>query len=498
MSDIVSWLGNPSYGVAGLRVREANQFAFTPTDISGLQLWMDANDGFAVNANEFGTVLSWHNKGDLSGNFDLSGTADVRYGDNFVNGLNVVTFNADAFMTGTFALNFQDRSIFIVSKRNTDISGGVFTWLTSDTADGMETGISNSGSNFTYLVSKHPGFSVELGFTTTTDTKGYAELATFTNSSTDLSGNYGALNSTQQSLVASQLASYETASIGYFLGNYFGGSTLANDYDLCELIIYDTVLSATDITRVQEYLTAKWAIVDPPPPPPVPFSPDDIAGLQVWLDGSNAGSFSLSGTDILSWNNSGSAGGSFVQGSNIATLSNSVVEMNTGATLDAYFSIPYYSRTMFNVFECKSDLSTITYPYINMPTTSASDGRQQGISWDSNTSNYLYTVCQAGTNCPIAAPFNALPSGLNLVYGVVDSNSYTSSFAYLNNSSNLNTSTDLGNLFNQNPIPFTLGSDNIDSPAFRLAEFIEYDTVLSDSNISTVKSYLSDKWGLNL
>jgi hypothetical protein len=267
MSQIVSWLGNAEYGVSGLRFRETNSVVFRPTDISGLQMWLDANDGFAVNANEFGTVLSWENKGDLSGVFDLSGTADVRYGDNFINGLNVVTFNADAYMLGSYAMNFQDRSMFFVSRRNQDISGGTFTWLTSDTAGGLESGISESSGVYSYLIAKHPGFSVQLDFDTTTNTTGYAELATFINSSTDISNNYVALNGTSQSIVVNNLASgYNTSLINYYLGNYFGGSTLPNDYDLCELIIYDNVLTTDQRATVEGYLIKKWAITNPPTP----------------------------------------------------------------------------------------------------------------------------------------------------------------------------------------------------------------------------------------
>lgn len=496
MSQIVSWLGNAEYGVAGNRLRAPLPIVFRPTDISGCQIWMDANDADAVNANEFGTVVSWHNKGDLSGNFDLSGVADVRYGDNTVNGLNVVTFNGDAYMTSTYALNFQARSMFVVSRRNTDISGGVFTWLTSDTAGGLESGISQSGGTFSYLIAKHPGFAVELEFDTTTDTKGYAELASFVNSATDVSGNYLGLNGVAQTAVVNNLASgYNTGSIGYYLGNYFGGSTLPNDYDMCELIMYDSALDATQIAQVEEYLIAKWAVVNPPPPP---FSPDQISGLSVWLDGSQSSTITTSGTDVVSWSNVGSVGGVYAPGSNIATYATDRVAFPPQATLETYAQLPYVSRTMFAVFECVSDLTTITYPYVNLNNGQATDARQFGVSYDSNAHSYYLSVCQSGTNCPVVGAFGALPTGLNLAYAVVDSNSSANTFGYLNNSSNLNTSTDLGNLFNTNPVPYVIGSPVADSPAFRLAEFIEYDSVLSSSNISTVKSYLSDKWSLGL
>jgi hypothetical protein len=264
-------------------------------------MWLDANDSSSVTANSFGTVESWFNKGDLSGNFDLSGTADVRYDLNRVNGLNVVTFQGDGYMTGNYAMNFNDRSIFIVSRRNQaiDPSGNFFSWLTCETSNGMESGIIQSNSDYTYILSRHPGFSPEIGFTTTMDTTGVAELVTFQNSSTDLSGNYTALYGESQTLVVSALASYNQSNILYALGNYGNGVSIPNDYDMCEFILYDSVLTPELRTTVEDYLTLKWALVAPPVPvPPVPFAPTDISGLQVWLDADDPSTFiTVNGVD---------------------------------------------------------------------------------------------------------------------------------------------------------------------------------------------------------
>jgi hypothetical protein len=128
----------------------------------------------------------------------------------------------------------------------------------------------------------------------------------------------------------------------------------------------------------------------------------------------------------------------------------------------------------------------------------ATEGRQVGVNYDSNAPTYQFTICQSGANCPVVAPFAAMPSGLFLVTGVVDSNDGSNNAGYLNNGSNINTSADLGNLFNQSPIPYIIGSTNSNSPAFRLAEFLEYNTVLASSNISTVTGYLNTKWSLGL
>jgi hypothetical protein len=505
-ANLNGWYGNggrtlPSYRNILDPPPEPN--LFRPSDISGLQGWLDANDDSTVNANEFGTVLSWSNKGDLSGNFDLSGSADVQYAVNTVNGLPVVTFTPFAYMSGTFPLNFQDRSIFIVTRRTADVSGGVLAFWTSDTTGGMETAVTKSGSDYTYLLAKHPGSGVELAFTTQINTTGGAELVTLINSSTDLSDNYVGLNGEEQTIVFGALADYNTASFPYYIGNYGNGVPLDNTYDMCEVLVYNSVLTADQRLEVEVYLQRKWR-VKVPPVPPVPFVPTDLSGLQVWLDGANTGSLSLSNTmfpvpqdEVLSWSNVGSAGGLFSLTTGTPTYTSSIVSMPSGAALDAYFALPYLSRSFFAVVECVSDLSTAGYPFLVIQDALATDGRQIALTYDSNVPTFRFQVCQSGTNCPLDAPFNPMPSGLFLVTGLIDQSNSSTTEAYINKSSNLNISTDLGNQFNQNPIPYVIGSSNA-GPDFRIGEFLEYDTLLSSGDVSTVTAYLSDKWGLGL
>jgi hypothetical protein len=519
MTDIVSWLGNSSYGVAGQRLAAPQPGGFNPVDISGLRLWLDANDSSTINANEFGTIRSWTNKGDISGNFDLSGTADVRYGEDFVNGLNAVVFNADAFMTGTFAFNFQQRSLFIVSKRNTiiDSSGGIgfFTWLTGDTSGQLESGIlyDVSNSTFGYLISKHPGFAVELAFDTQTDTTGQAELVTFVNSATDLSANYVSLNSQQQNLSFSALASgYATSNLNCFLGNYFSGTTLANDYTLCEVIMYDTALDATNIALVEGYLMTKWAITAPPTPvPPAPvFSPTDISGLQVWFDSTDSVVLDLSG-NVGSWSNKGSSSGLALPNYGTTSLitdidlNNQQVVAFSNADMIWNTTLNYQDRTQFVVSKVTSDMSGAAYPYCafinNFTYDSNAGGVQTGVSWDSNTNLFQYTMCQNSFNCPIVYDTSANPINIPfLAVFVNDSVDLSNNAFYLNNSSNLNVGSNLGNLFWTSNADYYLNNANGGSNGQNqhLAEIIEYDSVLSSSNIAQVTSYLSDKWGLNL
>ncbi len=500
MSQVISWLGNASYGVAGNRFRVDVPVVFRPTDISGLLMWLDANDSDSVNATPFGLVESWHNKGDLSGNFDISGSATVRYGDNLVNGLNVVTFNGDSFLSGVFGLNTSDRSIFIVSRRNQDISGGIFTWLTSDSTDGMETGISESAGAYTYLVSKHPGFAVELGFTTTVNTTGTAELVTFVNSSTDLSGNYLALNGTAQTFVVNNLANYELTPIPYYLGNYFGGATLPNDYDLCEVIIYNTALNATQISQVEEYLTRKWSV---PVLPPEPFSPKNIAGLSLWFDAENKSSLTVdtSGT-VLSWSNLGSVATAATSNTGIVTVVTDVasknnVQFQAGTDLTFYTSLNYNSRTQFVVFKDITQLRLVSDQTLSFIYGDALYGLKSGVNWDSNSDTFQYTLGYPGDAQPnpIGITGDNPLSNVTLATFVTDSTDGTLCKFYLNNGSNINVSDSGLDEFNKNPIPYYLNFAS-NAQGQNMCEFLEYDSVLSSSNISTVTAYLSDKWNL--
>ena len=499
-----SWLGNGNaFGGQAVRLRDQEPLIFKPTDISGCRIWLDANDSGSVNTNEFNTVLSWENKGTLGGQFDLSGSADIVYGDVKVNGLNTISFTESAFMQGRFQLNFQARSVFFVAKQNTVDLSNANPWFTSDTNGGMET-FGLYGSSTIYFIGKHPSPVPELAFDASNNYIGTPVLTEFINGS-DLSNNWLGLNGTKYPALYEAVASgYNTNTITYFLGAYFGGTTLPSSQDFCEIIIYEGAINPFDREQVETYLKTKWNLQEPTPPPTPPFSPTDISGLQLWLDANNTGSVTINGSsEVLSWSNLGSISTSWVNDSNYATYtqdanSNYVVSIPTATNLSNYAILPYYSRSQFVVFECVDDLTTLTYPYVNLLNAQATDGFQSGVSYDSNTATYYTTVCQSGTNCPIVGTIPSVNvGGYNLAIYVVDSNSSASTLTYWNGGSNRNTSTDLGNLFNQNPVPYFIGSTTNDSPDFRMGELIEYDSVLSSSNISTVADYLVNKWAIS-
>lgn len=495
-----SWLNNSAFGASGIRVRDQEPLIFRPTDISGCAMWFDGNDSSTVNTNEFNTVLSWDNKGTLGGQFDLSGTADIQYGATLVNALNTVTFTPYSYMSGSFELNFQARSMFFVTKEISVDLSNANPWITSDTNGGMET-LSLYNGTTTYFVGKHPSPIPELAFDASNNYLGYPVMTEFINA-TDLSDNWFGLNGRKYPAIYEAVASgYNTSNINYYLGGYFGGVATATEQAMCELIVYDTALNSYQREEVEKYLRVKWNITEPPTPP---FVPSDIAGLSIWLDANNTSTITVDGSNqVLTWSNIGSVSNTWSNDSNYATYaqdSNSkyVVSMPSATSLTTYTTLPYYSRSQFVVFECIDDVTTLSYPYVSFINGQATDAFQSGVNYDSNALVYYTTVCQNGTNCPVVGQIPSIPvGGYNLAIYVIDSNSSANTLTYWNGGSNLNTSTDIGNLFNQNPVSYIIGSPVADSPDFRLAEIIEYDSVLPSSNISTVASYLVNKWAIS-
>ena len=496
----LSWQGSSGFGSSGIRVRDQEPVVFKPTDISGCVMWLDANDNDTVNYNDLLQVTSWENKGTLGGQFDLSGGI-IGYGQATQNGLNTVSFNSNAFMSGQFQFDFQNRSLFIVTRETGVPSGIPSPWITCDTNGGMESFSQHDGTTV-YYIGKHNVVFPELAAESATDYTDYAALFSFVNAS-DLSDNYVGVNRTPITITYNNIASgYNTNLITYFLGDFVNGTSVGNSQDMCEVILYNTALSAPERENVEVYLMTKWAIVEPPAPPPPPFVPTDISGLQLWLDANNMSTLTLSGTDVLSWSNLGSIGTTYDAQCNVASIvagpgSTKMIEFPGTATLSNYSVVPYYSRTAFCAFQTISDLTKLSYPYVNLMNTDATGGRQFALAYDSNTSTYYMELCQQGYNCPAGGAIPAVDTKMALGIWACDSNTVASNTAYWNGGSNINTNTDLGNLFNTFPIPYYIGSPNFGSPDFRVGEILEYDSVLTTAQISTVADYLVNKWAIS-
>jgi hypothetical protein len=78
-------------------------------------------------------------------------------------------------------------------------------------------------------------------------------------------------------------------------GNYYNGT-------ISELIVFNVDLGIPAIQQMENYLLAKWNLVQAPPSRPLAVSsPLSVPGCGLWLDGADMSTLTFSGANITSW-----------------------------------------------------------------------------------------------------------------------------------------------------------------------------------------------------
>ena len=252
--------------------------------------------------------------------------------------------------------------------------------------------------------------------------------------------------------------------------------------------------------------TPSTAPIVTPPIPPVVFTPLDISDCYIWFNADDETSIQLAEDGgLTSFSNLGLASGAALSNLGKVSVVQDVANLNcvnfpSGSQLTFNVTLPYCSRTQFVVFNSLSDMSGATYPFLTFISGGYSS-MQTGVNWDSNSGNFQYSMCQNGINCPILGTIATNPlSNPTIVTYVIDSNSSSNSYLYINNdNSNINTSPDLGNLFTTVADDYIINNPGPpgDGQSQNMCELIEYGRALDASEITQVFAYLSAKWGIS-
>lgn len=236
--------------------------ADVPTEISGLKLWLDADDAATI-TDTAGAVSQWDDKSGLNNHATQSTEASKpTTGSRTVNGLNVIDFDGvDDWLgltvqpiTGTEA-----RTVIIM--------------MLADNAASNNYGVSLSdtgGSGGTYNVTPEIALRINnanriFGTSAIEDgvTPGIILFTNHANSTLELNANNfqpyknGALLSGGSSVSPETLVNTDSGSPA--IGAQFGGSNRLNGI-IGEIIIYDKVLSAVERSEIDHYLGEKWNI----------------------------------------------------------------------------------------------------------------------------------------------------------------------------------------------------------------------------------------------
>jgi len=218
--------------------------SFSPDDIAGLQLWLDASDESTITESS-GSVSQWDDKSG-NGNHVSQGTAadQPTTGVNTLNGLNVISWNNDVLANTSLDL-VQPLTTFVV------VNGG-------------------SAGNYVFDSDEDNGGTNRLSLFKDASTGKFAYFATS-------SGVVGNLAATSGSVVqtvewnGSSSSMWQNGSLdvagatgaagtdGFRVGRRHDSSFFWVG-DIAEILVYDSALSTTDREALEVYLAAKWGI----------------------------------------------------------------------------------------------------------------------------------------------------------------------------------------------------------------------------------------------
>jgi hypothetical protein len=241
----------------------ASTLAFTPASIAGLKLWLDADDASTITLNG-SNVSQWNDKSTNAFNFAQATAANQPARTlSGQNGRTVLTFDVDALTNASIDWGSSASTLFFVGKED-DVAGNswqnFFTTGTGATGQwgyGIETNATSPNNNRISVfdigqahfpfASKFTNSNADvLCFTTQGISGGSLTANLFKNGTADGSNPVSVFTTTSA-------AGARIGSAASMIEPYYG--------TICEIIMYDSVLSTTDRNKVEDYLKTKWATV---------------------------------------------------------------------------------------------------------------------------------------------------------------------------------------------------------------------------------------------
>ena len=262
--------------IASARLNQARMITFfSPVPkIKGLQLWLETTStrSFTASSSIDGNVIAtWYDINPTVGrasihNATASGSSQPTYKANGINYLPALKFDGvdDYFTITLSSLYVTQFTIFTAVKINSATS-----------SQGTILGKSSAFEFYNHATSNRSGFKLydsnELhNYTATYTGSGSGEIphiftAVYNSSQSNVMQYYtdGTLRTSTTCLsgVGTCLTSYDISS-SYYIGNVDGNPNYSNSYSnyIGEIIVYDRVLTDSEINRVTQYLSKKWKI----------------------------------------------------------------------------------------------------------------------------------------------------------------------------------------------------------------------------------------------
>ena len=246
--------------------RSAAAADFVPTEVAGLEFWIDAGDTSTLFTDTSGTTGVASDGDAIARIEDLSGNGyhvtqgsavyQPQYKESIQNGRSVARFSSDHLTSGSnFSITGSSaRTIFVVASKDVATNSIYVSWGTAGNAQDaysvtQEYGVRISGGNKLFAVAGSTSVFTVATFLQSTST--LAGLTFFHNGSSESSTSSGGTTST-----------LNTSATSIVVGGWVPSSPTTNpaDADIAEILIYDSALGTSDREAVETYLGGKWAI----------------------------------------------------------------------------------------------------------------------------------------------------------------------------------------------------------------------------------------------
>jgi hypothetical protein len=276
------------WGISGVHRSASKEIAAvsSPTELAGCALWLDGADSSAASMTlEGSSVSTWKDKSGSGRNVSSSGDSRPTLTPNYYGGLSAVTFDGNDYLqNASIGMPFNGATVFVVFDEAVRVASTGLVSAHPATGDDW-----NSSSG--YLVSLHESANqpsrLYAGVINTISAPSPASseaaalgkhLVTATiaaDSSPNANLRYDGADGTADTLYGG----LPSTTSGTLIGTRFLAGAVSTNYGfngkICEIVAYQSALSAVDRARVEKYLQQKWATPNvPDPTPPVGYWAD--------------------------------------------------------------------------------------------------------------------------------------------------------------------------------------------------------------------------------
>lgn len=473
---------------------------FSPVDISGCSLWLDAAD---------------------AGSMTLSGSVITQWRDKSGNANNPSLFASPTYVTSPYpclATRSSNQYLTVPNTSYTVTSGqsGCIFFVYADTQTATATNnttMYGTGTPFDYFNQSLKRTDSQPFWISSTSSPA-ADVAVLNSTNIVLyclrythgsSAIVWRLNGTTSTLANVTSAIVPTGALTISAAGWSLTGSYCN-LNLCEILSYKGLLTVQQIQVIEGYLANKWArLASIPathpfklyPPLTTLFNPLQISNCVLWLDA--ADTTTITGTTtVTAWTNKGTLGGTATNRTNSCSSGNTINKLNyincpSGAELGIALPLVTQARSWFFVSRKSTPLTSGNF--FSIVGQTAGGGQDAIVGSYTNATTTRIQIGPSGSFNAVSADLPTATLQSMFMGSIINSTSTTLNRFTLNGTVQTLVANVAASSYNTGNAIYTINrasfSQEIDS-----MEVIFYYGDLSQSDRQQIEGYLAWKWGI--